>query len=336
MKLFSDGTGKSYSSVILSGKQNFKAWEFTMREHLTTAGLANQKTSNLKLDMMGELNSSKASSARDVTTTINRITALQGKLIGLGVSVDDVMIISAMIKALPQGYGPFLQNWRMLDVDNQTLKRFIEKVLEFTNAVVTEQDEESALISIKNHRDRQAHEFKPRHSFQQRSREVPNPPSNSNRRSSQTSSKQIATPRSESVCNYCRKPGHWKDECLKLKRRREQERKPGAFVFMAKTSKTEDSTVVNDTDYSTWVVDSGCSSHMTPNRRWLHSFRKFDSPINIRLRNDSLIQALGSGNVITAIGKLKEVYYVPKLGRIYSLYRKLPIWERNSSLTGSP
>ena len=31
-------------------------------------------------------------------------------------------------------------------------------------------------------------------------------------------------------------------------------------------------------------------------------------------RYDSLIQALGSGSVITAIGKLKEVYYVLELG----------------------
>lgn len=37
-----------------------------------------QKTSNLKLELMDKLDSSKASSARGVATTINKITALQG------------------------------------------------------------------------------------------------------------------------------------------------------------------------------------------------------------------------------------------------------------------
>lgn len=39
MKSFSDNNGRHYACVLLDGKETYPAWAFTLREHLTTAGL---------------------------------------------------------------------------------------------------------------------------------------------------------------------------------------------------------------------------------------------------------------------------------------------------------
>jgi hypothetical protein len=70
-----------------------------------------------------------------------------------------------------------------------------------------------------------------------------------------------------------------------------------------------------------WVVDSGCSSHFSPNREEFIDYIPFHPPLNIHLGNSSLIPSLGMGTVLmtcTANGKcvtckIHEVQYVPDL-----------------------
>ena len=71
-----------------------------------------------------------------------------------------------------------------------------------------------------------------------------------------------------------------------------------------------------------WIVDSGASRHMTPNRGLLISYREFATPERVRLGDGRTLEVLGSGKVkvrmLLACGNHREsvmigVLYVPKL-----------------------
>lgn len=196
MRSFSDHSGKSYSCVVLDGRDSYPAWSFTVKEHLTTAGLIEHvvgepslpamgeypkasedikirhlqreqeaksillstmkenkivkivhcksahemwahferayglKTANAKLELMSDLNNFKCSSAAEVTLTTNKILAIKGKLVEHDVVLDDMMVIASIIRSLPPSFSAFLDHWHMIDVTDQSLDKFVTKLLE--------------------------------------------------------------------------------------------------------------------------------------------------------------------------------------------------------------
>ena len=67
-----------------------------------------------------------------------------------------------------------------------------------------------------------------------------------------------------------------------------------------------------------WIVDSGCTKHMTPYRRWFSTYSKLPTPIQVVTGSRNVILATGCGNVRvrTNTGEtltLQNVLHVPKL-----------------------
>lgn len=76
--------------------------------------------------------------------------------------------------------------------------------------------------------------------------------------------------RNNDTCNYCKKPGHWIKDCLKLKnKKRYAENQSG----LRELTTTPAENIVwfmaliasHGLNKSVWVADSGSSNHMTPN-----------------------------------------------------------------------
>lgn len=74
------------------------------------------------------------------------------------------------------------------------------------------------------------------------------------------------------------------------------------------TCETASSDLVCD-DGTSWIVDSGCSSHMSGNRLLFGSVSPLESPVGIRLADNNIVEAVGYGPV----GVLPRVLYVPGL-----------------------
>ncbi|KAG9510901.1 hypothetical protein GZH46_00541, partial [Fragariocoptes setiger] len=74
-------------------------------------------------------------------------------------------------------------------------------------------------------------------------------------------------------------------------------------------------TVIDDCEIkqSIWVADSGCSVHMTPAKLWLYDYEEFERKIPIKVGNNEIIVALGSGKIRTTVGILHDVHYVPNV-----------------------
>ena len=138
-------------------------------------------------------------------------------------------------------------------------------------------------------------------------------------------------------CHYCKKKGHIKSECRKLKSDQaggnpDKSRPTTSGDHTAKVATTaQEESVVNlfmaregTSDLSDdWIVDSGATAPMTARKEWFSKYTPFDKEVSIGLGDDSIIKAAGSGSVMISmdveekkrIFELRDVYYVPDMGR---------------------
>ena len=92
----------------------------------------------------------------------------------------------------------------------------------------------------------------------------------------------------------------------------------------------------------TWVVDSGCSIHMTYSREAFHDYRALDEPIEVNTASGTVIQAVGQGSVTLKVAVngtirtvlLSEVYHVPRLAG--SLISVLQLQNRGITIRTTP
>jgi gag-polypeptide of LTR copia-type len=100
------------------------------------------------------------------------------------------------------------------------------------------------------------------------------------------------------TCNYCRKKGHIKADYFKLKNKQKADK--GALseeVNVVKSDMVDTLCVVdiNIDDKNCWVMDTGASQHMTPNRDWFESYEPMEGKVLIG--NSNLCKIAGIGSV---------------------------------------
>lgn len=329
------------------------------------------KTANVKLELMTELSSFKCKSAKDVPLAANKIIGIKNKLTVLGTQIDDTLVISSIVKALPDSMKTFLEFWYILDVEQQNLERFMTKLTEKAKAIAALEDEgisESAKLAIglnrsggkgrsgrrsgrSNRRSRPSPQFNPVQVQAPRLPmgnrpylSAPRPQMQFNRGQSgytrppmprfQPRQPQVQhyggqpprlqwnrpTEASPSLqCHYCKEAGHYKSACPKLKAKLEGESFNESYNFghqakMAVVEQTlQQQLGTRNMKDSTWTVDSGCSSHMTRHRVWMNQYSEFNTPVRIKLGDDRIVYARGSGCISTTFGTLKDVLHVPDL-----------------------
>ncbi|KAK2385973.1 hypothetical protein QL285_059916 [Trifolium repens] len=118
-------------------------------------------------------------------------------------------------------------------------------------------------------------------------------------------------------CYCCQKFGHFASECRSNKEKKSEEANiarssddsDGESVLLM-TSETDD---INSSEW--WYMDTGCSNHLTGNKKWLVDFDSGKST-KIRCADDKYLNAEGMGNVRVILnnGKsalIQNVWYVP-------------------------
>lgn len=110
--------------------------------------------------------------------------------------------------------------------------------------------------------------------------------------------------KSKIICHYCKKSGHIKSKCFKLKKvmANPEEKSLVAAAFVAKSQ-------------DDWLVDSGCSAHMCNNKDLFSELMDCNNVISIA--NDEKLECLGKGtiriNAGNVVRNITNVLYVPKL-----------------------
>ena len=124
--------------------------------------------------------------------------------------------------------------------------------------------------------------------------------------------------KSRVTCWFCKKEGHIKKDCY-VRKRSESDVQGEAWVITEKLVFIEPLNVDHQVAKSQWVIDSGCTFHMTSHKKWLFDFCEKD-PMMILLGDDHTIESKGYGTVRVntnggTIKVLKNVRYVPNLRR---------------------
>ena len=121
-------------------------------------------------------------------------------------------------------------------------------------------------------------------------------------------------------CAFCREKGHWKKNCPKL-----QKGKATSNACVAKHDEKSDFSLVGMTlicHSDEWILDSGCTYHMCPNKGWFSNFKELDGGV-VFMGNDNACKTMGIGTIQLknhggSIQVLTDVRYVPSLKKISS------------------
>ena len=127
-------------------------------------------------------------------------------------------------------------------------------------------------------------------------------------------------PKPDDVCNYCKEKGHWKSDCPKKKKQQEKQHASASVAEKeAKNSEEDLALIANEPTHHSdvWVLDSGASYHICPNREWFTTYEEIDGG-NVVKANSAVCKAVGIGSIKirTHTGKiatLNEVRHVPKM-----------------------
>lgn len=105
-------------------------------------------------------------------------------------------------------------------------------------------------------------------------------------------------------CNGCSKYGHMKRDCPELQQQRQSE-----VMFMAGGS-----------GCNGWLVDSGASSHMSPNKSDFSNYQALENPVEVTIADGATVKAVAVGEIVIEYSnelkvRVTDVYHIPDLDR---------------------
>ena len=146
---------------------------------------------------------------------------------------------------------------------------------------------------------------------------------NGNRKKSRSKSR---NPHANKTCHFCKKLGHIKANCWKLKNKNDEkgntatadcvvESESDGDVLLATSLATTSGKGVDDN----WVLDSGCTFHMCPHKDWFVTYESVDSGV-VLMGNDAECKVAGIGTVQIkthdgTIRTLSKVRHIPDMTR---------------------
>ncbi|CCO30981.1 hypothetical protein RSOLAG1IB_12702 [Rhizoctonia solani AG-1 IB] len=269
-----------------------------------------------------QLTTAKIEEDEDIATAFNNIRSLAKKMETLGEPISDLMLAQMMMTALPPSYS------------------VVTSVIQTTNqasAVNPDMVQDTVL----------AEEERRRKGSGGLSAMFSQHLSKSKQSNGKSSNKKKNKKDKGPACLNCGKGGHSKAECWAKgggaegtgPHQRKKAEKQAKDKESSSTTKSESAKVAVTSEpiqtqlyalpaidsYSptdSWLLDSGASRHMTPNRQWFATYCPLASPVSVRIGNGKQIPAAGIGRIFVTLrnrqGKdteavIKEVLHVPDL-----------------------
>ena len=258
-------------------------------EHLE--GIFKVQNNARRLVLRQQMNNLKIQPSEPMSKFIARAKSIATDLAGVGHKPEDSELTLQVLAGLPKDYRMLVTIIGASEED-YTLDRVLPMLLQTEQQLKADQEEETA-VAIYAARDA-SYGQKPRH-LQQK-----------NQKQQGYSNK----PKIAAKCTYCGKPGHPQDDCYRRlnDEKRDNER---TVAFGASAMKACS---------SAWIIDSGASTHLTPNELILLNYRSVETSTAVHFVNGQQAAVLGQGEVLMRVQtskgaqrvELRNVLHVPE------------------------
>lgn len=302
---------KAIISGLLDRKNTLKVLHcqsaYEIWKHLES--VYENKTSFELQNLLGQFYNFKITSLSTIHESISQIQGLAARIRNLGVAIDDKIIMSVILNSLPkEKFANFLTSWSMFSKSDDTLDSMLSYLMAEIGKLKASDSEVAFFVNGKNHKKR-THGAIHQDSNKQDGKAAT---SNNNKRKWSGDKKRV-----RGSCNYCKKSGHWVKDCMKLKRKKEAESNNNSWLKPSDRGWPDDTTFMavkdDNIEKTSWVIDSGCSFHMTSNQDWLEDYQPLEPKLDIKTSNGETIQAHGLGKIKTTIGEMSQVHFVPEI-----------------------
>ena len=282
------------SSELQKDLENMEAYHmiFNLKEMLQ------QQARQERYETTKALHSCKTAEGASVSAHVLKMKGYIEHLDRLGFPLSQKLATDLILNSLPDSYGQFVMNYNMNEMD--------ESISELhTMLKIVEQNIKS----------------KPGHVLMvQKGKGFKNKGKGKGKRKGKSNAQPKPEPKAkapkEGVCFFCNEPGHWKRNCklyledLKKKKKTGETSSSGIYVIY-----------INFSPSSSWVLDTGCGSHICTNVQGLKRSRQLKkSEVDLRVGNGAKVASLAVGSYELTLPSglllvLDNFYYVPIICR---------------------
>lgn len=235
-----------------------------------------------------------------VAQHISKTESLARQIKESGDTISNTAVITKILSTLPAKYMPFRQAWLSMEEGKQTLENLTARLLDEEANLNSNTENENAFIASGS-----------------------KGPYTGNQKSSKSKFK----------CYNCNKKGHFAKDCRAPKKQSTNKGNKNNGKYSKATNDNDQGGAFNTEVNSelevlignletTWLMDSGASRHMSPNRNFFASLHETND-LAVHLGNNEQLAVKGIGTIHIekwvdgkwCNGILEEVWYVPGLRR---------------------
>ncbi|VFQ70826.1 unnamed protein product, partial [Cuscuta campestris] len=244
--------------------------------------------------------SCKLSSGNPVGPHVLKMIGYITNLEKLRFSLQKELATDLILQSLPELYKGFVMNYMMHDLDKPLPE--LLKMLQTAEENLTKGKGSSVLMV-------QGRKGKPKKGIKIKARTVGKPKSKSTSSATQKPIEGVA----KGKCHHCGKAGHWRRNCKTyLAAKKKEGTTISSEVYVIE---------VNMSISSSWVLDTGCGSHICTTMQGLKQSRRLArGEIELRVGNGAPVAALAIGaySLVLPSGlmlELNDCLYVPAISR---------------------
>jgi len=299
-----------------------EAWERLCAIH-------EQKSSANKIVLQKEFFDLQMKPNESVRCYISRAENTYRQLLDVEVhGIEEDTLVSKIVSGLPRQYFNFMSNWSHLEPDKQTLVELIAR-LSAEEQLISKFRQPRVENAFLGHVKPKQHK---QNSSQVRSRadtgrQTTKPKSV---RPTTTGKSKPANSDEKNLCFYCKKEGHWINDCPKIKEKNRNNKSVNIAAEATTSGELDggESAIVVESvalvgGERCWILDSGASSHISGFRADFSAYEKLETPRTVLLANQQKGYGIGLGEIKLVVKidgqdkilKLKNVLHVPEIKR---------------------
>ncbi|KAI3718805.1 hypothetical protein L6452_19689 [Arctium lappa] len=267
-------------------KQHENMGAFDMIEHLKL--LFQEQARHERYETSMELFRCRMSEGSPVGTHMLKMIGHIERLEGLGFSLRKELAIDVVLQSLPNSYSQFVMNNNMHDFD--------KSLPELLNMLRTAEQElaknKSTILMVRKDKKGKG-----------KGNSIAKPTSKSLKPKGGIKKPKVNV-RKEGECFHCNKPEHWKRNCplyLQEKKKGSVTSTSGIYVIEANLC----------TSYTSWVLDTGCGSHICRNVQELKRTRRLSKgEVDLRVRNGAKVAAIAVGSILFYLQYWKQMLFI--------------------------